>query len=114
MMNLDWDGIAELLDKWPEGMIIGGEYDVSVQDADICKVEFVGMKQDGDYYYLITDVLTIEDMVSSMVRMKLMNMLFDIMVEEAESMSSRNPVDYSKEKEAIARVIKILDDLDKK
>ena len=114
MMNLDWDGIAELLDKWPEGMIIGGEYDVSVQDADICKVEFVGMKQDGDYYYLITDVLTIDDMVSSMVRMKLMNMLFDIMVEEAESMSSRNPVDYSKEKEAIARVIKMLDDLDKK
>jgi hypothetical protein len=85
-----------------------------VQDADICKVEFVGMKQDGDYYYLITDVLTIDDMVSSMVRMKLMNMLFDIMVEEAESMSSRNPVDYSKEKEAIARVIKMLDDLDKK
>ena len=91
-----------------------GESDVSMQDADICKVEFVGMKQDGDYYYLITDVLTIDDMVSSMVRMKLMNMLFDIMVEEAESMSSRNPVDYSKEKEAIARVIKMLDDLDKK
>lgn len=114
MMNLDWDGIAELLDKWPEGMIIGGESDVSIHDADICKVEFVGMKRDGDYYYLITDVLTIDDMVSSMVRMKLMNMLFDIMVEEAESMSSRNPVDYSKEKEAIARVIKMLDDLDKK
>lgn len=114
MMNLDWEGIAELLDKWPEGMIIGGEEDVSMPNADICKVEFVGMKQDGDYYYLITDVLTIDDMVSSMVRMKLMNMLFDIMVEEAESMSSRNPVDYSKEKEAIARVIKMLDDLDKK
>lgn len=114
MIELDWEGIAELLDKWPDGMLIGGEADMSIPDADICKVEFVSMKQDDDYYYLITDVLTIDDMVSSMVRMKLMNMLFDIMVEEAESMSSRNPVDYSKEKEAIARVIKMLDDLDKK
>lgn len=114
MIELDWEGIAELLDKWPDGMLIGGEADMSIPDADICKVEFVSMKQDDEYYYMITDIITMDDMINSMVRMKLTNMLFNIMVEEFESMKSNAPVDYSKEKEAIARVIKMLDDLDKK
>ena len=61
------------------------------------------MPQESEIYKIITSGNLVPD-----------NMLFDIMVEEAESMSSRNPVDYSKEKEAIARVIKMLDDLDKK
>lgn len=114
MIELDWEGIAELLDKWPEGMLIGGEADMSIPDADVCKVEFVSMKQDDEYYYMITDIITMDDMINSMVRMKLTNMLFNIMAEEFESMKSNAPVDYSKEKEAIARVIKMLDDLDKK
>ena len=114
MIELDWEGIAELLDKWPDGMLIGGEADMSIPDADICKVEFVSMKQDDEYYYMITDIITMDDMINSMVRMKLTNMLFNIMAEEFESMKSNTPVDYSKEKEAIARVIKMLDDLDKK
>lgn len=114
MIELDWEGIAELLDKWPDGMLIGGEADMSIPDADICKVEFVSMKQDDEYYYMITDIITMDDMINSMVRMKLTNMLFNIMAEEFESMKSNASVDYSKEKEAIARVIKMLDDLDKK
>lgn len=114
MLELDWEGIAELLDKWPDGMLIGGEADMSIPDADICKVEFVSMKQDDEYYYMITDIITMDDMISSMVRMKLTNMLFYIMMKEFEGMKSNAPIDYSKEKEAIARVIKMLDDLDKK
>lgn len=114
MIELDWDGIAKLLDKWPDGMLIGGEANISVPGSDLCKAEFVSMKQDDEYYYMITDIITIDDMISSMVRMKLTNMLFDIMMKEFGSYQSHVPVDYSKEKEAIARVIKMLDDLDKK
>lgn len=114
MIELDWEGIAELLDKWPDGMLIGGEADMSIPNTDICKIEFVSMKQDDEYYYMITDIITMDDMINSMVRMKLTNMLFNIMADEFESMKSNAPVDYSKEKEAIARVIKMLDDLDKK
>ena len=119
MIELDWEGIAKILDKWPEGMLISGEAKVSVPNTDICKIEFVSVKQDGEYYYVITDVISVEDMVNSVVRLKLTNMLFDIMTEEL-NMSKFNkefnntPVDYSKEKEAIARVIKLLDELEDK
>lgn len=119
MIELDWERIAELLDNYPEGMIIGGEAKVSIPDTDICKIEFVSVKQDGEYYYVITDVISIEDVVNSVVRLKLTNMLFDIMMEEL-NMSKFNkefnntPIDYSKEKEAIARVIKLLDELEDK
>ena len=114
MIELDWERIAELLDNYPEGMIIGGEAKVSIPDTDTCKIEFVSMKQDGNYYYIVTDVISIEDVVNSAVRLKLTNMLLDIMAEEFNSIQTNTNIDYSKEKEAIARVIKLLDDLDKK
>jgi hypothetical protein len=114
MLELDWEGIANLLDKWPEGMLIGGEAKVSIPNTDICKIEFVSMKQDGNYYYIVTDVISVEDIVNSVVRVKLTNMLLDIMADEFNSLQTNTPVDYSKEKEAIAKVIKLLDDLDKK
>ena len=114
MIELDWEGIAEILDSWPEGMLISGEAKVSVPNTDICKIEFVSMKQDGEYYYMITDVISIEDTINSAIRLKLTDMLFRIIAEEINSIQSNTPVDYSKEKEAIARVIKLLDELDKK
>lgn len=114
MMELDWKGIAELLDKFPEGMLIGGEAKVSIPNTDICKIEFVSMKQDGDYYHIITDLLSINDMINSMIRVKLTNMLLAIMAEEYNNIQSNKYVDYSKEKEAIARVIKLLDDFEEK
>lgn len=114
MLELDWEGIANLLDRWPEGMLIGGEAKVSIPNTDICKIEFVSMKQDGNYYYIVTDVISVEDIVNSVVRVKLTNMLLDIMADEFNSLQTNTPVDYSKEKEAIAKVIKLLDDLDKK
>ena len=114
MFELDWQGIADLLDMCPEGMPIGGEAKVSIPDTDICKIEFVSLKKDGNYYYIITDVISVEDMINSMIRMKLTSMLLNIMMEEFKSFQSNTPIDYSKEKEAIARVIKMLDDLDKK
>lgn len=119
MIEIDWEGIAKLLDSWPEGMLIGGEAKVSIPNTDICKIEFVSMKQDGNYYYMVTDVISVEDVVNSAVRLKLTNMLLDIMMEEL-NMSKFNkefnntPIDYSKEKEAIARVIKLLDELEDK
>lgn len=114
MIELDWEGIAKILDSWPEGMLISGEAKVSVPNTDICKIEFVSVKQDGEYYYMITDVISIEDMIDSAIRLKLTDMLFKIIAEEVNSIQSNTPVDYSKEKEAIARVIKLLDELDKK
>lgn len=114
MIELDWEGIAKILDSWPEGMLISGEAKVSVPNTDICKIEFVSVKQDGEYYYMITDVISVEDMIDSAIRLKLTDMLFKIIAEEVNSIQSNTPVDYSKEKEAIARVIKLLDELDKK
>lgn len=113
-MELDWEGIAELLDKFPEGVPIGGEMKVSIPNTDIYKIAFGSIKQDDEYYYMIADIITVDDVVNSTVRIKLTNMLLDIFMEEFKNMQSNTRVDFTKEKEALAIVIKMLDDLDNK
>lgn len=112
MIDLDWSGIANFLDKLPEGMFIGGEAKVSIPNTDICRVEFVSVKQNGEYYYIITDVITIDDIINSMLRIKLTNMLLYYVKKEFDSANSKNPVDYTEEKELIAKVILLLDEFD--
>ena len=114
MIELDWEGIADFLDKLPEGIVVHGESKVSIPNTDVCKIEFVSTKQDEEYYYIITDILTVDDIINSMIRLKLTNMLLDFVAKETEGAMSNTSVDYTKEKEAIARVILLLDEFDDK
>jgi hypothetical protein len=110
MIEFDWEGIENILDKFPEGVVINGETKVSIPNTDICKMAFACTKQDDEYYYMITDVITIDDIINSTIRLKLTNMLMYYVKKELDGIISNNPIDCTKEKEALAKVILLLDE----